>query len=405
VPLQTISPIDQQLIRATRAAYTRAVPRLWVAILVALLASLLAGEAAVRAFAPGLPGLIVPDPDTGYALGPGAQGWYRGEGESYVRVNSLGMADPERSIERPAGVFRVAVLGDDFTQAFNVDQEQRFTAVAERALGGCACLGGKSAEVLNFGVGGYGTTQELVQLRTRVLRFHPNVVVLAFFTGNDVADNLPSLRATLAPASQIGFPYATLKDGRLELDYTFRDSATWFGSTSPCARADTAPRIAFHLAGGITGLPLRARLAFVDGEPFEVGVLTQPTATRWVEAWAITDALIAAMADDSHAAGSDFAVLVIPAALQVNPDEQHRAAVLAKYGPGADALYAEQRIADLGAAHGFTAIRLVDDLHREAIRTGQLPHGFGDNLGGGHLNVTGHHLVGQALADGLCGQV
>ncbi len=32
-------------------------------------------------------------------------------------------------------------------------------------------------------------------------------------------------------------------------------------------------------------------------------------------------------------------------------------------------------------------------------------HGFGDSLGGGHWNRTGHRLAGEMLAEWLCRQI
>ena len=41
---------------------------------------------------------------------------------------------------------------------------------------------GKQVEVINFGVSGYGTAQELLTLRQKVWDFSPDIVVLAFTT-------------------------------------------------------------------------------------------------------------------------------------------------------------------------------------------------------------------------------
>lgn len=81
-----------------------------------------------------------------------------------IRINSKGFRDLERETTNPADVFRIAVLGDSFAKAFQVPVDNTFWAVLEREINNSRCnaLGGKTAEVLNLGVSGYGTAQELV---------------------------------------------------------------------------------------------------------------------------------------------------------------------------------------------------------------------------------------------------
>ena len=47
----------------------------------------------------------------------------------------------------------------------------------------------KKIETINFGVTEYGTTQELLTLQHEVWNYDPDIILLAFFSGNDVADN------------------------------------------------------------------------------------------------------------------------------------------------------------------------------------------------------------------------
>src|SRR5262249_2580644 len=54
-------------------------------------------------------------------------------------------------------------------------------------------LKGKQIEILNFGVSGYGTAQELISLRQNVWDYSPDVVLLTVTTGNDIRDNSPVL--------------------------------------------------------------------------------------------------------------------------------------------------------------------------------------------------------------------
>jgi hypothetical protein len=89
--------------------------------------------------------------------------------------------------EKPVGTFRVLSLGDSHAQGNEVRQEQTFSAVLERALSGSD----RSAEVLNTGVSGFGTAEQLVLLENEGVKYRPDAVVLGFFA-NDFDDNLKS---------------------------------------------------------------------------------------------------------------------------------------------------------------------------------------------------------------------
>jgi hypothetical protein len=99
-----------------------------------------------------------------------------------VRTNSHGMRYRDVSRERSPGTFRVAVLGDSFPWGLGVEDGDRFTDQAERALG-------PGVELLNFAVAGYGPLQSLLLL-PKVLTFNPDAVVLTFCLSNDFGNNV-----------------------------------------------------------------------------------------------------------------------------------------------------------------------------------------------------------------------
>jgi hypothetical protein len=105
------------------------------------------------------------------------------DGSWLFTTNAQGFRD-ERDwrYERTPGVRRVLVLGDSHTQGFECRQEATFSAVLARKTG---------AEVLNCGVSGLGTAEQLAFLENEGLKYRPDVVVLAWFA-NDLDDNVKS---------------------------------------------------------------------------------------------------------------------------------------------------------------------------------------------------------------------
>ena len=99
--------------------------------------------------------------------------------EVEYRVNDLGLRGPETTTVKPAGVRRVAVLGDSIAFGYWVSDEQAFARQLEALLNAPSVNGGR-IEVLNFGVPGYNLEQEIQALRSKALAFSPDLVVVLF---------------------------------------------------------------------------------------------------------------------------------------------------------------------------------------------------------------------------------
>jgi lysophospholipase L1-like esterase len=116
-------------------------------------------------------------------------------------VNTEGMRDGAVGTDKPPDVFRIAVLGDSYAYGFSVPAAVAFPS----QLG--ALLSQRSPdrkiEVLNFGVIGYGSTQELELYKTKVRRFHPDLVLLAYVL-NDPAqpDDVRALLRSLGASRE-----------------------------------------------------------------------------------------------------------------------------------------------------------------------------------------------------------
>ena len=99
-----------------------------------------------------------------------------------VTTNSQGLRDREYSLEKPPGVYRIVMLGDSTTLGWGVPAQQTVAKILERRLNQA---GGQRFEVLNAGVGNYGTVQEVTHYKTYDRAFHPDLVILEYFI-NDV---------------------------------------------------------------------------------------------------------------------------------------------------------------------------------------------------------------------------
>jgi lysophospholipase L1-like esterase len=86
------------------------------------------------------------------------------------------MRGPERAEKKPEGGFRVLVLGDSIAYGVGVSMGDTFAAKLEERLQ--AAVKDRYVDVLNAGVSGYNTSQQLAVLESRLQRHTPDAVVL-----------------------------------------------------------------------------------------------------------------------------------------------------------------------------------------------------------------------------------
>jgi len=99
-----------------------------------------------------------------------------------IDVNSLGLRDREHAPAPKRDVHRVLILGDSFVFGVGLDNGERFSDVLDRSLP-------EDVEVINAGVPGWGTDQEMLFYESSLRRLKPDVVVLTFLGQNDVVNN------------------------------------------------------------------------------------------------------------------------------------------------------------------------------------------------------------------------
>ncbi len=109
-----------------------------------------------------------------FELKPNLNVWHMG---ARLRTNSAGLADDEYAVNKPAGVFRIAVVGSSWTMASGVNLEDTWHAILEQRLN--ADAGGPRIEVINFAVEQYGISEIVGTLRHKVPRYQPDLVIVA----------------------------------------------------------------------------------------------------------------------------------------------------------------------------------------------------------------------------------
>ena len=414
-------------------------------VLSSVVFALLVFELFLRVINFSYPTFYRPDPVAGYALEPGAEGWQTKEGRAYVRVNSDGLRDREHAKQKPADVLRVALLGDSYAEALQVNWEDAFPPLLERRLSQCPAVGGRAVEVINFGVSGYSTAQELLTLRARAWDYSPDVVLLLVTTNNDVTDNVRAYKE----ADDI--PYVVERGGGLALDDSFREGFKFRLRTSAVARvgrwlyASLRFAQAFQKARHV----FKARLAQrrdrqlaeeaerarreaaarpdpgarpgqaptqAGQEPTQGGqpqpaiarsdlanmVYVEPADEGWRGAWRLMERLLVEMRGEVESRGAEFFVVTGSNPIQVLPDPAARAAFLARLGPGADLFYPERRFEEMGRRQGLVVLSLAPELQAYADERRVFLHGWPGDLGNGHWNEEGHRVAGELLAQKLC---
>ena len=370
-------------------------------LLLSLTISFLLAEGALRTVGVGRPVFHRPDGTYGMLLIPGAEGWWVNEGKAYVTINAAGFRDVARSHEKPSDTIRIAVLGDSFAEALQVPLDQTFSSVLERELTDCPALTGKKVEVLNFGVSGFGTAQEYLLLQQRVWIYSPDVVLLAFLTGNDVADNHPVLGARPAPFYSLDGEQLVLDLSRTASPGAASRVMLWLIRHSRVLQLVNQVRLNLKVCGRVGGCG--EDLDVAQGEAgLRNQVYLEPASDDWREAWRVTEELLRRVRDEVAAHRARFLLVTLSNSIQVHPKAEVREHFRQRLGAG-DLLYPDRRIAAFARRETIAVLTLAPELLRHAEQAQTHVHGFeGPNLGKGHWNRDGHRVAARTMAPWMC---
>jgi hypothetical protein len=268
-------------------------------VLVGLLIPLALAEVVLRIAGAVLPGdyqtvsFAEAHPEFGRRNRPGA-GWKKtSEFTSWIDVNSKGLRGTEIDYPKPAGEHRILVVGDSFTFAEQVNQQETFTQRLEDRLN--AEGGSQRFRVLNAGSNGWATANEAVYLAKEGVRFRPDVVIVALYLGNDVSDNYRRV--------------ATVQNA-VEADLALRGADSFDGPRRILRRSEL---YTVFESGVLAKLPWWQD----DGGSSSSDRRPPRTLAEAEEAWTITERLLDRMRDVTESQGARFMVMVVPTATAV----------------------------------------------------------------------------------------
>jgi hypothetical protein len=375
-------------------------------------------EMAIRLLGLGKPEFYAYSPTRGWKLRAGAEGWQVEEGRAFVRVNRWGYRGADWARIKPRGTLRIAVLGDSFIEAQQVPEQDTACAVMQRELNRLMSSrrhdrypGLKRIQVMNFGVDGYGTAQEFFTLVEDLWQFSPDIVVLAFFPGNDIRNNSAVLegdkcRPFFVPHGANAVLGGPFEDSRLFHFQCFMRFESYrsqllnmLGEARSALRSIERKRRARATPQPVSYRPVAAITKPLHEPGINNLIYRSPINRDWQDAWKVTEAEIEMTGQNVRAHHAVFLLVIIGTGIQLMPDAGFQAAYMRAVG-GTDILYPSHRLTAFAERNSFQVLDLVSPMSTYAQDHHVYFHGFPNtSMGTGHWNEAGNRFAAGLIAN------
>jgi hypothetical protein len=199
-------------------------------------------------------------------------------------TNASGMRDHDYTLEKPANVFRIVLLGASIDMGWGVGDDETYENRLEVWLNAEARRRGltRRFEVLNFAMAAYGPVQRYEILHRKALGYQPDLVLFA---------------STMLDARLLEIHLGGLIKNRVDLKYDFFRQAT--------------------REAGID-------VALENSDNFK--------ATVKERYWTFADAVMGALADDCRSIGLPLVTLLVPRASRDDASDARALAVARQHG-------------------------------------------------------------------------
>lgn len=319
-----------------------------------------------------------------------------------IAFNSLGFRDVERVREKPPNTFRIVCIGDSMLEAVQMPLEEMFPVLLEQQLNTLDRT--RRHEVINLGVGDFGTAQEFLALHHYGILYQPDLVILQIFPLNDLMNNQIRYANQYGSENDRYRPYFVFHRGKLVQTslqpirgvlrrylraYRFFEGGYLLGLHELERQGYKKPWGQViqdrNLANGWFDLGL-----YLHAQPSDCPPHSQ-------EAWEITKALILRIKEEAESRQAAFFAIVVPWEIQVSPRrfqaflDDHPEFYMVSEGRREP----EQRLEAFFEQEGIRHLMLLPEFER---------HPETWNYIDGHLNETAHRLVSQLLLQALQAQ-
>jgi hypothetical protein len=323
-----------------------------------------------------------PDETYGWRFAPRAEYWNRPVegGRSSGIINSYGWRDVEWSVTKKPGVYRVAVVGDSYVEAFQVELSETFLKIAESILSDK----GHTVELMNFGRSGFTTSEELLVIRDQVLKFSPDLIVLFFYPPNDIRD----ISKALAPEKLRPFFLYDKNVSVLYVDTSFTTGSTF--KLKKLINSFKRNSALISLTMERYQLLLRRREGYADGDCSLSGYLSLATASPdplYLQAFEMNKMLVretASMVKNQ----ADMLLVTIDSVGWKISDEQCLQSKDATFNP----FYYEDELRTIALAENIQYLGLQREFRKDWEKNRRELHW-------GHWNYEGHRFVAELLAE------
>jgi hypothetical protein len=305
---------------------------------------------------------------------------YLPEFKQEISINSHGMRDREHAVAKEPGTIRILVLGDSFMEANQVAFKDSFSSLLEAKLKSEAS---GQVEVINAGVSGWGTDDELTYLTRYGFRFHPDLVLVGMTLHNDVHDNLKE-------------EFHSYADGDLREKPVKEIPLVDFGLLQVKEYLASHSHLYQMLLRAKRGSWIRNEAKRLDTHV--VRLLEKEQTVSMKRGWNMTQLLFRKMKQRSAEIGARLVVFLIPLRIQIS--DHNLQSFLEGHDMTRDQIMWDQpqrTMMQIGSVEGIMVIDLLADFRQKEKMAPDQLYLAGD----GHWTAAGHRLASDLVAHRL----
>lgn len=309
-----------------------------------------------------------------------------------VQFNAKGFRDVEHTEKKNPEVKRIVLIGDSFSEAAQVYLNEVYFSLLESKLNRQS---NEKWEVINLGVGDFGTAQEWIALNEYGWNYSPDIILHQIFPLNDICNNQIELFELCKSDNDRYRPYFVETNGGLRL--TFKPPVRNFMRKHLISYCLTEISLNRFLAPNPVESEKRRQVRLREKKFPKLDPILYTYATdheqipQIAKGWTLTEKILQKIISDCRRRHVPYVAVIIPFDASVDKPTWHEFSSTLP-PPRLIRDYPDRRLQKFFDENGVPSVPLMDVLE------GHSPSSL---YAYGHFTVYGHSLTAQAIYEKL----